>query len=232
VVTNAKHGYDVSPSDPDGDTASIGVTAVRSPVYSWHDPRALDPDGFYTYQDQGVQSFRYLLAPHDGDWRAAGLARRAAELGSPVRAMLESFHRGPLPAAQSYLSDGGGPVQVTAVKGGEAGGPRPDLIVRAVETTGRPARVPIAIPLLGRVLTADFGAHQIRTFRVPLDGGPVREVDLIEWDRPEGFATPIEDTPMPPAPPGRHHVEPGHDASDATLPAERLAPGQRRHPQD
>jgi alpha-mannosidase len=37
VVTDAKHGYDVS------DPASVGVTAVRSPVYSWHDPRELDP---------------------------------------------------------------------------------------------------------------------------------------------------------------------------------------------
>jgi alpha-mannosidase len=40
VVNNAKHGYDVSPGTPGGDTPSIGITAVRSPVYSWHDPRS------------------------------------------------------------------------------------------------------------------------------------------------------------------------------------------------
>ncbi|WP_433293720.1 alpha-mannosidase [Actinoplanes sp. CA-030573] len=91
VITNAKHGYDVSPSSPaspspdaaPGDTVSIGVTAVRSPVYAWHDPRGLDPDGFYSYQDQGRHSFRYALVPHRGDWRAAGLHRRAAELAHP-----------------------------------------------------------------------------------------------------------------------------------------------------
>lgn len=228
VITNAKHGYDVSPGATGGDTTSIGVTAVRSPVYSWHDPRQLDPDGFYSYQDQGVQSFKYVLVPHAGDWRAAGLPRRAAELGSPVRAMLESFHRGPLPAEQSYLSDGAGPVLVTAVKGGEDGGAEPDLIVRAVETSGRPARASIAVPMLGRRLAAEFGPHQIRTFRVPLDGGPARETDLIEWDLQEGPSRPLEDAPMPPAPAGQPYAEPDHDSSDATLPAERMAPAQRR----
>jgi alpha-mannosidase len=225
VVTNAKHGYDVAPA---GATTSIGVTAVRSPVYSWHDPRRLDPEGFYSYQDQGIQSFRYLLVPHAGDWRAAGLQRRAAELGSPVRAMLESFHRGALPPRQSYLSDAAGPVMVTAVKGHEDGdADRPDLIVRAVETTGRPApRTPIAIPMLGRTLIADFGPHQIRTFRVPLDGGPIREVDLIEWDRPDQAA--VEDTPAGRAPHGRDDTEPDGDSSDASLPSEELSPAQRR----
>jgi alpha-mannosidase len=185
VVNTAKHGYDVSPGTRSGDTASIGITAVRSPVYSWHDPHELDPDGFYSYQDQGAQSFRYLLVPHEGDWRAAGLSRRAAELGSPVRAMLESFHRGSLPGQQSYLSDGGGPVMVTAVKGGEDGGDSPNLIVRAVECTGRAGPARIELPMLGRTIEADFGPHQIRTFRVPVAGGPVVAVDLIEWDLAE-----------------------------------------------
>jgi alpha-mannosidase len=223
LINNAKHGYDVSPGAPGGGTVSIGVTAVRSPVYSWHDPRELDPDGFYAYQDQGVQTFRYLLVPHAGDRRAAGLTRRAAELGSPVRAMLESFHRGRLPRSRSYLGDGGGDVMVTAVKTHEDG---PDLIVRAVETTGRAATARIDAPLLGRSFSAEFGPHQIRTFRLPAGGGPIREVDLIEWDLPDQPT--IEDEPMPTARHGRDGAEPDHDSSDATLPAERMAPGQRR----
>lgn len=213
VVSDAKHGYDVSP-----DPASVGMTAVRSPVYSWHDPRELDADGIYSYQDQGVQTFRYLLVPHAGDWRAARLSRRAAELGAPVRAMLESFHRGALPASQSYVADGGGPVMVTAVKAHEDGD---DLIVRAVETTGSAGETTIAIPLAGRSVTAAFGPHQIRTFRVPLDGGEVRETDLIEWDLPD--APPVPSAPAPAAPAGARHAEPDRDSSDATLPAERPA---------
>lgn len=228
VVNNAKHGYDVSPGTPGAAAPSIGITAVRSPVYSWHDPRELDPDGFYSYQDQGAQTFRYLLVPHRGDWRASDLARRAAELGSPVRAMLESFHRGPLPPQQSYLSDGGGQVMVTAVKGSEDGTGRPDLIVRAVENTGRPGRARIELPMLGRVITADFGPSQIRTFRVPVDGGEVREVDLVEWDLAGGPRGAFEVSSMPASPTGQRRTEPDHDSSDATMPAERMAPSQQR----
>jgi alpha-mannosidase len=184
-----------------------------------------------------VQSFRYLLVPHAGDWRDAALTRRAAELGSPVRAMLESFHDGALPPEASFVSDGGGRVMVSAVKGSEDdadGGAAGDvdLVVRAFETTGRPARARIELPLLGRTIEADFGPSQIRTFRVPR-GGDAVEVDLVEWSRddlPGGALTgaPGPDSQGPPAPP---LVSPGavdrHDASDATTPAEATAPAQR-----
>jgi len=218
VVNNAKHGYDVSPGTPGGDTPSIGITAVRSPVYSWHDPRQLDPDGFYSYQDQGVQSFRYLLVPHRGDWRAAGLSRRAAELGSPVRAMLESFHPGRLPTHESYLSDGGGQVMVTAVKGCADGGLSPDLVVRAVESTGRPGRVRIDVPVVGRAIVADFGAHQIRTFRVPVDGGEIREVDLIEWDLADDAGGSFADEPIPASASGRRSAQQPNPAAECSIP--------------
>jgi alpha-mannosidase len=63
---------------------------------------------------------------------------------------------------------------------------------------------------------------------VPLEGGAIREVDLIEWDLAPEPDTAIEDAPMPAAVAGHRPVEPDHDASDATLPAERMAPAQRR----
>src|SRR4051794_15973708 len=184
LVTTNKHGFDVSPA-VDGGTPSIGVTAVRSPVYSWHDPRLLSDESIYAYQDQGVQRFSYRLVPHAGDWRTAQPARMAALLGQPVRAQLESFHEGTLPSEFSFLSDGAGQVMVTAVKGSEEPSDGPggaDVIVRAVETTGAPARVTLDLPLVGRTLDLEFGPSQIRTFRVPADpAGEVVEVDLIEW---------------------------------------------------
>jgi alpha-mannosidase len=180
VVTTNKHAYDVSP----GAEPSIGVTAVRSPVYAWHDPRLLDPDDVYSYQDQGVQRFSYELVPHAGDRGAADPTRRAALLGSPVRAMLESFHAGSKPGTHSFASDGGGAVLVTALKGSEdpADGPGgADLVVRAVETRGEHATARIELPLVGRALEAEFGPFQLRTFRVPADpNAPVSEVDLVE----------------------------------------------------
>ncbi len=227
VVNNAKHGYDVSPATDGGDTVSIGITAVRSPVYSWHDPRLLDPDGFYSFQDQGMQTFSYRLVPHAGDWRAAGLARRAAELGSPMRAMVESFHPGSLPPQASFAADGGGQIMITAVKGAEDDAAQADVIVRAVETTGRPGRARLELPMLGRAVEAGFGPSQLRTFRVPADGGEVREVDLIERDLSEPNA-PFDSAPADPAPGGQSTAAPDPAASDATMPAEAEAPAQRR----
>ena len=183
VIITGKHGFDTSP----GDRPSIGVTAVRSPVYSWHDPQLLDPDGIYSHQDLGTQRFSYELVPHGGDWRTADPIRRARLLIAPVRAMQESSHPGPLPRVASFVDDGAGPVMITAVKGSEdapEGDPTgADLIVRAVETRGEQARARIALPVVDRVLEADFGPYQIRTFRVPAD--PTRPwvpVDLLERD--------------------------------------------------
>lgn len=191
VVTTNKHAYDVSPDAAGADEhaaaraePSIGVTAVRSPVYSWHDPRLLDPDGIYSFQDQGIQRFSYELVPHAGDWRTADPVRRALLLGNPVRAMQESFHDGVLPPVHSFADDGGGAVMVTALKGTEDAADAPggaDVVVRAVETRGEAARSRIILPLLGRTIEEDFGASQLRTFVVPADPAlPVREVDLIE----------------------------------------------------
>jgi alpha-mannosidase len=180
VIATNKHAYDTS----DGAEPSIGITAVRSPVYSWHDPRLLDPDGIYSFQDQGIQNFSYELVPHAGDWRTGDPVRRALLLGNPVRAMQESFHDGVLPPVHSFASDGGGSVMVTALKGTEDACDAPggaDVVVRAIETRGEPGRSRIELPLLGRTIEEDFGASQLRTFVVPSDPNePVREVDLIE----------------------------------------------------
>lgn len=185
MVCTAKHGWDVSPAGAAGsDVPSIGITAVRSPVYSWHDPRLLDPDGIYSFQDQGSQRFALELIPHTGDWRPAQPTRRAAVLGAPVRAQQESFHSGDLPSVRSFVDDGDGAVMVTAVKGSEdvPDGAPADLVVRAVETTGRDAKARVDLPVVGRVIEGDFRPHQVRTFRVPLDPeAEIVEVDLLEW---------------------------------------------------
>jgi len=185
VICTSKHGWDVSPSGSAGlGVPSIGVTAVRSPVYAWHDPRLLDTDGVYSFQDQGIQRFRVELIPHAGDWRSAQPTRRAALLGQPVRAQLESFHEGSLPGRLSFADDGGEAVLVTAIKGTEDAGHdgSTDVIVRAVETRGAAAHAEVRLPFVERTLSAEFGPFQVRTFRVPLDPeGEITEVDLLEW---------------------------------------------------
>ena len=68
------------------------------------------------------------------------------------------------------ISDGGGAVVVTCVKGAEDGGA---YVVRAYEASGRPATA--RIEMLGRTIEASFGANEIKTF---VD---TRETDLLEW---------------------------------------------------
>jgi len=173
VLNDAKYGYDVRGGD-------VGISAVRSPVWAWHDPRELEQEGDFEYMDQGRQQFRVALVPHAGDWRGAGVVRLAAELNQPAFALLESSHEGDLPQRASYASDGGGAVVLTVVKGAEDGGGA--LVLRAYESTGRPAHATIELPLVGRTIEADFGAGEIKTFLVPADpDAPVVETNLLEW---------------------------------------------------
>jgi len=173
VLNDAKYGYDVRGGD-------IGISAVRSPVWAWHDPRELEQEGDFEYMDQGRQQFRVALVPHVGDWREAGVVRLAAELNQPAFALLESAHEGELPQRASYASDGGGAVVLTVVKSAEDGGGA--LVLRAYESTGRPAHATVELPLAGRTIEADFGAGEIKTFLVPADpDASVVETNLLEW---------------------------------------------------
>jgi alpha-mannosidase len=171
VINDAKSGYDVLGAD-------IGISAVRSPVWAWHDPRELEPDGDFEYMDQGRQRFRIRLVPHAGNWREAGVVRLAAELNQPAYPLLESYHEGPLPAERSFADDGGGSVVVTVLKGAEDGD---GYVVRGYETAGRGADATVELPLLGRTLDLRFGANEIKTVLVPRDPAqPVRETNLLE----------------------------------------------------
>jgi alpha-mannosidase len=175
VLNDGKYGHDVL----GGDTGTaIGITAARSPVYAWHEPKELDPEELYSYQDQGRQEFTLRLVPHAGDWRDAGVVRLAAELNQPAFPLLESYHDGELPQARSFMSVTGAAVVPSVLKLAEDGDDA--MIVRAYETTGRPAEATIEV--LGRTLTASFGPAEVKTFRVPRNPGqPVTETDLVEW---------------------------------------------------
>jgi alpha-mannosidase len=165
VINDSKYGYDVK-------GGSIGISAVRSPVWAWHDPRELEEDGDFQYMDQGRQNFVVRLIPHAGDWRDAHVVRGAAELNQPPFALIETFHDGPLPPAASYAADGDGDVVLTVLKGGEDAG----YVVRAYESAGRAAQATLSV--FGREIDAEFGPNEIKTF--VLRDGHVTETDLLE----------------------------------------------------
>jgi alpha-mannosidase len=173
LLNDGKYSFDVNGS-------RMGLTVLRSPIYAHHHPAMPEPGKRYAYIDQGEQVFNYTILPHPGDWAEAGTVRRAAELNQPPVALVTTFHAGPLPPSASFAAVEEENVLISVVKQAEDG---QGLIVRAYETAGRATLAHIHLPGWGRDFTAQFGACEIKTFRVPQQADePVVETDLIEWD--------------------------------------------------
>ncbi len=169
VINDAKYGYSVKGSD-------LRVSIVRSPVYAQFE-RELKPDGEYLWQDQGRQTFRMLLAPHAGGWREAGIVRLAEEFTAPVPILYQGIHPGVRPASASFLSVDVPNIVVSAVKKAEDG---EDIIVRCYETEGRATTATLDLGLVNRRWTGMFRPLEIKTLRVPREGGEIREVNVLE----------------------------------------------------
>jgi alpha-mannosidase len=170
VINDAKYGYSVQDND-------MRISIVRGAVFAQHQPYKLDPKGEYIWQDQGEQTFRMLLAPHSGSWQEANIVRLAEEFTAPLPIIYQGIHPGNRPLAASFLSVDVPDVVVSAVKKAEEGD---DLIIRCYETAGRPAKASMELGLVNRRWTGSFRPLEIKTLRVPLAGGEIREVNLLE----------------------------------------------------
>jgi alpha-mannosidase len=170
VINDAKYGYDVSGND-------MRISIARSAVYAQHNPRVVQKDVEYIWQDQGIQTFRMLLVPHQGDWRDAAAVRRAEEFTAPLPVMYQGIHPGTLKQSASFLSVDAGNVVVAAMKKAEAGG---DLIIRCYETDGKGSRATIELPFIQRRWSGQFRPYEIKTLRVPMPSGTIREVNALE----------------------------------------------------
>jgi len=172
VINDAKYAYDCSGGD-------IGITAARSPVYAWHDPRELSEAEHYKYQDQGLQRFRCLIVADDG---SAPLDRLADTLVMPPRVMAESFHDGTVAPRQGHVSglEAVPDVAMSALKPWEEDAEA--TILRLASNADAPREVRLTLDFLGgRVLEAKLAPFQIRSFLVPADPErAIREVDLLE----------------------------------------------------
>jgi alpha-mannosidase len=178
LLNDGKHGFDVL----DG---SIGVTAVRSPIYAHHDPAEPQPGVRYQFQDIGFQRFLLAVMPHVGPLSASRVARRALELNIPPTSLLESPHPGDAPTSASFLEVSSPDVVVGALKQVEDGSG--DVVVRLVETAGVGGACRVELRAWQRAFEADIGPWQVRTWRVPATGDPF-EVDLLEERIPDAEA--------------------------------------------
>jgi alpha-mannosidase len=171
VLNDSKYGYSVQDND-------LRVSIVRGAVYAQHQPRKVEPNGEYIWQDQGIQTFRMVLAPHAGTWQDAGVVRMAEELTAPVPVLYQGIHKGTRAESGSFLSVDVPNVVVSDVKQAEDG---TDLIIRCYETSGRATKASLDLGLVHRHWTGDFHPLEIKTLRVPLAAtGKIREVNALE----------------------------------------------------
>ena len=161
VLNDAKYGYSVQDND-------LRVSIVAGRCYAQHQPRKVDPNGEYIWQDQGIQTFRMVLAPHAGTWQDAGVVHMAEELTAPVPVLYQGIHKGTRAQSASFLSVDVPNVVVSDVKQAEDGN---DLIIRCYETAGRATKASLDLGLVHRHWTGEFHPLEIKTLRVPLDSG-------------------------------------------------------------
>jgi alpha-mannosidase len=112
----------------------LGISLLRSPLYP--DPLA----------DEGEHRFTYSLYPHPGDWTAAGVAREAFALNSP----LVPVRGGEPPAESSFVETEGVELALAGLKRSEDG---EAVILRLYEPHG--ARGPTRLRFPGGLKGAE-----------------------------------------------------------------------------
>ncbi|MFW6381518.1 MAG: glycosyl hydrolase-related protein, partial [Bacillota bacterium] len=156
----------------------LTMTCLRSPIYAHHDPEQPREQEDYDYIDQGEQEFTYRIFPHTDGWQQTELARQAYQFNQPPIPVIETFHRGELPAEASFLEVEADNVIVSVLKIAEDSD---DIILRGFETDGKAVTARIKLTLLNRELDVDFKPFQIKTLRIPVSGEEQpEEVNLLE----------------------------------------------------
>lgn len=170
VINDAKYGYSVSGND-------MRISIARSPVFAHHQPRTLQGDIEYQWEDQGIQTFRLMLLPHTGPWQQYHLSRKADEFLQPAPVIYQGIHRGSRPQSASFLSIEAPNVVVSAIKQAEDSD---DLIVRCYESEGRATSAKIQFHFANRDWDGNFRPFEIKTLRFNARTGSISEVDILE----------------------------------------------------
>ena len=195
VCNDGKYAYDARGGDGPVD---VGITVARSVPYAYHEPAVLTPGANYRYLDLGEQRFTLRLVPHAGDWRAAAVPRRAAELNAPPLCQRDTYHDGSPDTAASLWEVVGDHVVVGALKRAEDGGA---TILRLAEQHGVGGSAEVHLRFAGCTISVLLRPWEVRTLRVPDDpDAPVEDVDLCEWaegGRPPGQPLPDGRIPLP-----------------------------------
>jgi alpha-mannosidase len=172
---------------PDG-TLNISLMRASSawPAGVWLDgEKRAAPDGSSFNWQHWTHTFEYALAAGPGDWRTAGFAAEGEDYNRDLVTCATGLHDGPLPARASLLSVDPPAVALTALKprgnplaSGRPGTPDPadGVLVRLLETAGRPATARVRLPAAARGRRTDL-LEEADGGPLPADDGAVT-VDL------------------------------------------------------
>ncbi len=166
IINDSKYAYDAEGS-------TLRLTALRSPVYAFHEPRRVEPGKLYRYMEQGLSEFRFALVTHIGGWQEAQVPFLAALFNMPPTAIETHLHPGRLPAESTFGSVSVPNVQLCALKECEDD---EGLIVRLWETTGCSVDCVLKIGL--HSYDVHLGPFELKTLKILK--GQAEEVDLIE----------------------------------------------------
>ncbi len=170
VVNDAKYGYSVNGND-------MRISVVRGAAFANHQPQVVDPQSDALWQDQGVQTFRMLLVPHQGSWQDAGLQRISENFINPFPLLLQGIHAGSRAQSASFLDVTAGNIVISAIKKSEEGD---DLIIRCFETNGNAGIASINFGFAKKLWTGNFRPYEIKTLRMNVGTHEIREVNALE----------------------------------------------------
>lgn len=170
VINDAKYGYCVAGND-------MRISVARAAVYAHHNPRKLEMQPEHIWMDQGIHTFRMLLAPHNKSWKENGTVRMAEELVERPVVIYQGIHGGTLPKSGSFLSVDAPNIVMPAIKLAEN---NDDLVVRCVETSGLQTAATMKLNFINREWKAIFQPNEIKTLRINRNFGEITEVNLLE----------------------------------------------------
>jgi alpha-mannosidase len=170
ALNDAKYGYNILEND-------MRISVARAAVFAHHNPKVLDLKNEYYWMDQGIQTFKMMLVPHQGSWQESNIVRIAEEFSAQPLVIYQGIHGGTLPKANSLLSVDAPNVVVTAIKNAED---NDDLIVRCVELTGKATSANLKFGFNGKQWSGSFTPSEIKTLRVSRKSGTIKEVNLLE----------------------------------------------------
>ncbi|NLF00410.1 MAG: hypothetical protein GX601_05460, partial [Anaerolineales bacterium] len=159
VLDDGKYGCDVN-------GGRLRLTILRCPPYAYHIPHAPGSKLRYDWIDQGPQEFTLVLRPHVGDWREAGIVRRARELNLGVTPITMHAHTGERPTVDSLAELTSAELELTALKPAEDGD---GYVLRVADRHGRGGAGELR--WLGQCVPVSVEPFQVVTLRLRLRDG-------------------------------------------------------------